>query len=190
MSDLTPRFAIQQPGAKFARYLPKSLRLSSLATIAASVYCLLALSSFLLSDSGDTRIAEPVSADAAALPQGAVVDYADIANWSLFAPPGDAALAATAEQQATTENGVTESLPATPLPLTLLGTWVFSAQEHNRYAIIQSATDSPRRYRIGDDIGDGAQLQAVELRRVIIRRGAVSEYLAFPPNPVTLSVND
>lgn len=178
MTDLMSRFVFQRWRSKFTNYPPVNVGMPTLATIIAGAYCLLALLSLPLPVSDDHDAMDLKPADGSSVPADSGADYAEMAAWHLLAASGEPT------------NAMDQELNATQLQLTLLGTWLLSEREQDRYAVIQTADGSQRRYRVGDEIVDGARLQAVEARRVIIRRGEVDEYLAFQPNPLSLSASD
>ncbi len=70
--------------------------------------------------------------------------------------------------------------PATPLALSLQGTFLGKSKTEGSWAIISSSNDEQALYHIGDAIPGGATLFAVEPLRVILERGGRHESLSLP----------
>jgi len=66
------------------------------------------------------------------------------------------------------------------LPLKLLGTFVLSALNDRRYAIVQHSDGAQRRYRVGDRLPEDVVLESVDAKRIVVRNRQRLESLAFP----------
>lgn len=102
-------------------------------------------------------------------------DFLQIAEWRLMGT------ADTVEEVADAE------LAPTPLQLKLLGTFYLPRQPQNNYAVIQSSDGQQRKYRVGEELPEGAVLQAVEHSRVVLKHNQRLEYLQFEANPLALT---
>ncbi len=71
-----------------------------------------------------------------------------------------------------------EPVKPTQLDLTLKG--VLAREGHRKWAIIATADDQEKVYRLGDSVPGGAQLVAIERRQVLLRRDGITERLKLP----------
>jgi hypothetical protein len=112
---------------------------------------------------------EPVAAIAAATDERPVApDYRRIEDWHLFGG-----------HNAETP-GAPEQPVASELQLKLLGTFVLSALNDRRYAIVQHSDGAQRRYRVGDRLSEDVVLESVDAKRIVVRNRQRLESLAFP----------
>jgi|GEM_PF-6554627 len=97
-------------------------------------------------------------------PQAAQSALPERIDWRMFGEPVEA------------DYGFEQPLPPTPLSLRLRGV----VTGESGYAIIVDADGNEGVYRAGDEIAGGAEVIAIEARRVVLARGGIREALELP----------
>lgn len=94
-------------------------------------------------------------------------DYAQIGSWHLFGQTVDSSASA----------GVNP--PATQLQLKLHGVLIAAGYGHYAHAIIATADQTQKTYRINDEVPGGAHLKAIEKDKIILVGTNGQEFLAL-----------
>ena len=99
------------------------------------------------------------------------INLAQIPSWHLFGKK-------SAQKKAAPAPKIIDA-PTTSLKLTLQGTFMGKSKTEESWAIISSADDEQKMYRVGDEIPGGATLYSVEPFRVILERNKRHESLSL-----------
>ncbi len=118
------------------------------------------------SDRSPDLAAAPVPETVLAQQEVSTPDYLQISAWHLFG---------TAESDSVVETAIAE----TQAQLKLLGTLILSKSPETRSAIIQADDGSQKKYKIGDSLPDGAVVEDIAAKKILLSRNGQREALTL-----------